>query len=281
MVKGHGDGDISLVDRENYVELILNNPAKRNSITGKMMYRFAEIVDELVNPQPDGVDRSKVVAIVLTGAGKEAFCSGADLVLAKEVLDTPTKGGHMSNFMTDALNRLRQSNLISVCCLNGPALGGGSEITTACDFRVMPNDEGTYIQFIHAKIGASPGWGGARRLTNIVGRSHALLACAGSLKLNAEAALNMRLVDAIYPPYDATTMKDTTPEAYAISQGVKLLQPFLVQKFPGSVRAIKQAVAGVEDLDAAHSKSVEAELFRQRWAGSDNKAALKATKSAK
>jgi enoyl-CoA hydratase/carnithine racemase len=41
----------------------------------------------------------------------------------------------MSLFMTDAFTRLRTSGLISLCLINGPAVGGGSELITVCDYR--------------------------------------------------------------------------------------------------------------------------------------------------
>jgi ethylmalonyl-CoA/methylmalonyl-CoA decarboxylase len=280
LVKLHGgDGDIHVAKYDSYAGVVIDNQTKRNSITGKMMFKLARIVDDLVNDQNCG--QGPMVAVIITGAGTAAFCSGADLTLAKEVLDTPAKGGLMSAFMTDALARLRQSRLISLCSLNGPALGGGAEIATTCDFRIMPQDTSTYVQFVHAKIGACPGWGGARRLTHIVGRNHAIMACAGSTKIFGPDALSMGLVDEIYPPFDSSCAADddvVTPESHAIAAGLKFLQPFVTQKFPGSVRAIKLAIAGVEHLDATSSMELEAQLFRQRWAGSDNKAALCAPK---
>ena len=110
----------------------------------------------------------------------------------------------MSQFMTDAFTRLRCSGFVSVCLINGSAVGGGAEIATVCDYRykinftenffhpsehyyivltkfvveinnlffdvrLMIDTPGKYICFIHAKIGASPGWGGASRLVSIVG----------------------------------------------------------------------------------------------------------------
>jgi ethylmalonyl-CoA/methylmalonyl-CoA decarboxylase len=280
LVKLHGGGgDIHVAKYDSYAGVIIDNQTKRNSITGKMMFKLAHIVDDLVNDQNCG--QGPMVAVVITGAGTEAFCSGADLTLAKEVLDTPAKGGLMSAFMTDALTRLRQSGLISLCSLNGPALGGGAEIATTCDFRIMPQDTSTYVQFVHAKIGACPGWGGARRLTHIVGRNHAIMACAGSVKIFGPEALSMGLVDKIYLPFDSSSAADddvVTPASHAIAEGLTFLQPFVTQKFPGSVRAIKLAIAGVEHLDGTSSIELEAQLFRQRWAGSDNKAAFSAPK---
>ena len=43
----------------------------------------------------------------------------------------------MSHFMTDALSRLRTSGLISVCLINGNCIGGGAEIATVCDYRLL------------------------------------------------------------------------------------------------------------------------------------------------
>lgn len=42
----------------------------------------------------------------------------------------------MSQFMTDALTRLRASGLISVCLINGSCIGGGAELATVCDYRL-------------------------------------------------------------------------------------------------------------------------------------------------
>jgi enoyl-CoA hydratase/carnithine racemase len=44
-------------------------------------------------------------------------------------------GVFMSQFMTDAFTRLRTSGFISVCLINGSAVGGGAEIATVCDYR--------------------------------------------------------------------------------------------------------------------------------------------------
>ena len=52
------------------------------------------------------------------------------------------------------LNQLRSSGCISLANINGAAYGGGAEIATACDYRIMSSN--TSICFVHAKIGASP-----------------------------------------------------------------------------------------------------------------------------
>lgn len=178
----------------------------------------------------------------------------------------------MSNFMTDALNTLRQCGLVSVCVINGPALGGGAELSTTCDFRVIANSSKSFVQFVHAKIGASPGWGGARRLTAIVGRKEAIRLCAGSVPLTADDALRIGFADKIVDaPGDGPLLSDADLEA----AGLAFLQPFLSQPYPGSVRAIKTAIGAVEDQGVEQSKAVEVAAFEQRWFGPDNVQALK------
>jgi ethylmalonyl-CoA/methylmalonyl-CoA decarboxylase len=65
----------------------------------------------------------------------------------------------MCSFMTEALDRIRQAPYISYCLLNGPAIGGGAELTTACDFRLIDSDnlDKTYIRFVQANMGLTPG----------------------------------------------------------------------------------------------------------------------------
>jgi hypothetical protein len=74
LVKNHGnaDGDIVLNVENQIANIRILNPEKRNSITGRMMYQLAEIVDKLSNHEKY---YDKLVAIALVG-DKSAFCSG-------------------------------------------------------------------------------------------------------------------------------------------------------------------------------------------------------------
>ncbi|KAG7273241.1 hypothetical protein CRUP_001337 [Coryphaenoides rupestris] len=76
-------------------------------------------------------------------------------------------GMKMCMFMQDALTRLLRLPLVSVALVEGRALGGGAELTTACDFRLVTRD--SRIQFVHKHMGLVPGWGGAARLVPIRG----------------------------------------------------------------------------------------------------------------
>ena len=271
MVGQQGDGTISLEIHDKVAVISISNPLKRNAISGKMMVQFAMIVDTIVPSiaSSNATSCNNLVGIVLLGQGNEAFCAGADFSLAKYIVNTSERGVLMAGFMTDALNRIRQSGLVSVCVVNGPALGGGAEITTACDFRLMNHRDNNFIQFVHAKIGASPGWGGARRLTQIVGRRAALRLCAASTPMKSADALQAGFVDDLI---ECDGVDDS--DASHLAAGLAFLRPFTAQPYPGSVRAIKTAVASVEDCSVEESKRVEVDMFAQRWFGPDNQSAL-------
>jgi ethylmalonyl-CoA/methylmalonyl-CoA decarboxylase len=255
---------------ENVAILRINNPSKRGSISGNMMLDLAKHVDTLEQERP--------TAVIFASTGP-FFSSGLDLNLAKGLVNTPEMGLSMCNFMTDALNRIRSNNSISVCVINSPALGGGMELITATDFRIMrgtptdieaaeedvTKDDCPFIQSVHAKIGASPGWGGGQRLVSIIGRQKALSMLGSSSKVDPDQALAIGLADSLYSAHDNEDCTEV---------GLQFLSPFLKQKYPNSVRAMKEIVHAADVMNTSSSVEVEKSVFKERWFGNDNRHAL-------
>ena len=159
----HEDGKITLSLRDNIAFIDINNPRKKNSFTGQMMIQLGEIIDELCM---NAENYSTTPCVVMKAKNCDTFSSGASFDLVKEKINSPERGVLMAEFMTDCLNSLRESPFISLCFINGPALGGGAELTTFSDFRIITDSPRSRIQFVHALLGASPGWGGARYCTH-------------------------------------------------------------------------------------------------------------------
>jgi len=199
------------------------------------------------------------VAVILSGAD-HTFCSGADLSLAREHLTTPEDGKEMCEFMTETLDRLRRLSLISVAAIEGAAIGGGAELTTACDFRVALSE--AKIQFVHVKMGVSPGWGGAYRLVKLLGRQKALKLFSMSTPLTGSEAHAIGLVDQIGNQSDAVSIAND------------FLFPVLHQKSIEAVHAVKRAVAAADDLSKEEAMKIEKESFMSVWGGPANRAIL-------
>ena len=243
-------------------EIIIDNPSKRNSINGKMMGDIARIFDEILLEK-----KRKPLAVIIRGAGN-FFCSGADLSLSLNEVNTPEKGLQMSHFMTDALNSLRASDILSVSLLNGPALGGGAELATTCDWRIV--DSRAYIQFVHARIGASPGWGGGGRLLHIVGRQHALRLLATSERIKAQEMLKIGLADHVIEPTAEKESDATALSHYYLQSVLDYLKPYMEQPYESSVKGIKSIIAASERSEGDMAE-VEKQIFLHQWASDDNK----------
>jgi ethylmalonyl-CoA/methylmalonyl-CoA decarboxylase len=258
LVGDHGDGFVSL-DREGPVaEIVISNPARKNAMSGRMMKQLVGHIDYLMGKEGDSI----TCLVLRADEGCNMFCSGLDLTLAQEVVNNSRIGSDMCAMMTDALNSLKSSPIISVALLAGPAVGGGAELSTACDFRIMAPS--SYCQFIHGILGASPGWGGLRRLHAIVGRNQALRLLGTSVKLNAIEALQISYADAIVPP-------DHSPILYTRNQ---FLQPYSSHRFPNALRTLKHTLASCDQVNEAARLS-EYFAFQSRWGSGDNKSAIR------
>jgi ethylmalonyl-CoA/methylmalonyl-CoA decarboxylase len=252
LVQNEGDGEITVeINKKCKVAILsIKNPSKRNSISGRMMYQLAEHIDSMTFQKDRYLD---VIGLIIRG-DEYSFCSGADLKLAKNTVNTPELGYKMSLFMSDALNRLRNDiPLISVSVLNGPAIGGGAEFATASDFRVMKSD--SYIRFVHAKLGASPGWGGTSRLFSIVGRNQALEILGTSKKLEPAYCLNCKFIDEI-----------VETDKTCVDMGIEFLKPYLDQKYFQSIRSIKIGVVAASKYDVHNANEIASLEFSKRWA---------------
>lgn len=160
-----GPGSVDLTLGEDGIAiLVLNNPEKRNAMSGKMM---AELIDAIERLEEWKTGKG----VLIHGAGV-GFCSGGDLDFIRKS-ESSTLGSDLSRILTGALHRLSALPIVSVAYVHGfGALGGGAEIAIAADFLVM--SPCSRIGFVHGKMGLTPAWGGATRLLQTVGRKKTL-----------------------------------------------------------------------------------------------------------
>lgn len=260
-VGGGGRLDLKLDDENGIATVTIHNPERRNSLTGKMMAEFADI-QETLSCWEEGV------CVVLRGSGN-TFCAGADLSVARDRLASNAAGELMCTLMTDTLNRWRRMPLISVAAIEGAAVGGGAELSTVCDHRVMHHS--ALVKFVHTRMGVTPGWGGGGRLTRLVGRQAALRLLAGGNKLGAEEALRIGYVDGI------TEERSGEHEGQGEDVLDETVRAFYEQYLVGSraaVRGAKTLIAAADDETLESALLVERRVFGSLWGGEDNRLAL-------
>lgn len=169
----------------------IHNPSARNALSGKMMAELANIVTRLEDP----LVHSSLNTVILKGTGGW-FCAGADLRVAQKQLMSNEAGTAMGALMIDTLTRFRRLPLVSFAIIEGGAYGGGAELATSCDYRLV--DAKAVIQFVQARMGVSPGWGGGARLHKLVGRQHALRLLCTATKTSPEDAVRLGLADLVF-----------------------------------------------------------------------------------
>jgi enoyl-CoA hydratase/carnithine racemase len=98
----------------------------------------------------------------------------------------------------EVLSRFESSGAVMVAALNGSAMGGGCELSLACDFRIMA--EGPFhIGQPEILLGFPPGGGGTQRLTRLLGTGPALRICLEGAPLSPREAKEAGIVDEVVP----------------------------------------------------------------------------------
>lgn len=139
---------------------------------------------------------TNIRALILRGSNK-AFISGGDL-REFHTLKTAEEAKNMAARMMDILQRIERLPCWTIACINAPAYGGGCEILLAFDFRIAST--GATFGFTQGKFSLPPGWGGLTRLIERVGRSTALKWLAEAATVDAETALQHKLIDELQLP---------------------------------------------------------------------------------
>jgi enoyl-CoA hydratase/carnithine racemase len=110
------------------------------------------------------------VEILVLRSGRPAgFCGGH----APESLADLTAEDARAAFALagqQALNRLAAADVATVAFVEGPCLGPGLELALACDYRLAVAGPDSWVGFPDSAHGAPPCWGGATRLTRLLGR---------------------------------------------------------------------------------------------------------------
>ncbi len=138
---------------------------------------------------------SEVKGLIVT-SGKKVFIAGADITEFVGNFKKPENEIAAWVFeINKTFNRFEDLPFPKVAAINGAAMGGGTEMTLVCDYRVM-SDKAS-IGLPEVKLGIFPGFGGSVRLPRIIGIDNALEIIATGEAQKPAAALKVGMVDAV------------------------------------------------------------------------------------
>jgi len=221
-----GDTDtvvVQLTLQGDHIAVItLNRPAARNAVNAAVAQALHAAVDR-TEADPD------IWAVVLTGAGDQVFCAGADLkAVAAGQADSLFTDHGFAGFV-DAQRRKPW-----IAAVHGPALAGGCEIVLACDLVVASTQARFGLPEVSRGLLAAAG--GLYRLPRAMPRNVAIELVVTGDSLDAARALSFGLVNQLVEP------AQLLPAALALAQRI-------TRNAPVAVRESLQVVRRVHDLD--------------------------------
>ncbi|MFC5602966.1 enoyl-CoA hydratase/isomerase family protein [Sporosarcina koreensis] len=132
----------------------INRPEMRNAINYAVMDGLETFLSKVESDD-------SIAFAVITGAGDRAFCSGGDLS-EFHGFRTAKEAYPMLSRMAGLLYRLSILPVPVIALVNGAAVGGGCEIASSCDYRLVSSKaKGGFIQ---GTLAITSGWGGASQL---------------------------------------------------------------------------------------------------------------------
>ncbi len=175
-----------LDDGVGYIEI---GKPKANTYDLDMMHELDQAIEEMRFN-----DEAKV--LVLTSTIPGFFSAGADIEMLKR--SQPDFKAMFCLHCQETLDKFAATPKVVIAALPGHCVGGGLEIALACDLRLMAKDSGK-IGLPEVTLGVLPGTGGTQRLPRLIGTSRALELMITGRLLTPEEALQIGLVNYVFP----------------------------------------------------------------------------------
>jgi 6-oxo-cyclohex-1-ene-carbonyl-CoA hydrolase len=171
--------------------IVLNNPGQLNSYTTSM-------VKEVITAFRMASNARDVVAVVFTGAGDRAFCTGGNTKeYAEYYAGRPEEYRQYMRLFNDMVTTILHCDKPVVCRVNGMRIAGGQEIGMACDFSVA-SDRALFGQ-AGPRHGSAPDGGSTDFLPLFLGMEHGMGSCTLCEHWSAHKAYRMGLLTDMVP----------------------------------------------------------------------------------
>ena len=168
-----------------------------NAIAEDLMQELAAAFTELGNDPA-------VRVVILASEYEKYFSVGADLTnlaaVNREATDATDQIALFMRRMNHHFSAVERCPKPVIAAINGHALGGGSELTLCCDFRIMVEDGRSKIGQVESSLGIMPGAGGTQRLPRLIGEARAKRYIIESTRLSAREAEAAGWIDRAVPP---------------------------------------------------------------------------------
>jgi naphthoate synthase len=214
-------------------KLTINRPEVRNAFRPRT-------IKELRAALAEARDDTKIGAVILTGAGDKAFCSGGDQrIRGDDGYHDADDGVHRLNVL-DLQREIRSCPKPVVAMVNGFAIGGGHVLHVVCDLSIA-SDNAIFGQ-TGPRVGSFDGGFGASYLARIIGQKKAREIWFLCRQYGAQEALQMGLVNAVVP------LSDLEAETVRWCREMLRLSPLALRCLKSAFNADCDGEAGLQEL---------------------------------
>lgn len=244
--------ELVLLEKRGHIAIItLNNPKTLNALN----------VDSFnqINKKLDIVEKDMdTYVLIITGEGK-AFAAGADIT---EMLPlTPVQVLEWGPLGSGLNSRIEHLRIPVIAAVNGFALGGGCELSLACDIRIA-SEKAKFGQ-PEVTLGIIPGFGGTQRLPRAIGSARAKELIYTGRVINSAEAYEIGLVNKVVAHDDL--MKEAMEMALQIAANAQI-----------AVQESKKAITVGLETDEASGLAYELQIFALGFSTEDQKIGMKA-----
>ena len=214
----------------------ISRPKAMNALNTQFFNEMDELVASVKNDP-------EVKVMIITGDGK-AFVAGADI--AEMVNKNREEGEAFSRLGQHTFRSLEKLPVPVIAAVNGFALGGGMELTMACDFRIA----GTKAKFGQPEVnlGLIPGYAGTQRLSRLTGMGNALYLLMTADMIGADDALRIGLVQKVV-------------EQESLMEEVMKIAKNIASKGPQAIQKVKEVARRGSEMNLDEGASLEADAF--------------------
>ena len=231
--------------------ITMNRPEALNALSSAV---FADLTKALDQVEHD----DDVYVVIITGAGR-AFVAGADIGEMAHM--NVEEGLSFSELGNGLLMRVDMFPKPTIAAVNGFALGGGCELSLACDIRIA-SEKAKFGQ-PEVGLGIIPGFAGTQRMARIIGTGPAMELIFTADTIDAKQAEKIGMVNHVVP---AEELMDA-----AIAMAEKI-----ASKAQVAIRTSKMALRRGIDCDINTAVTYEALAFATCFGTEDQKDAMKA-----
>lgn len=244
--------NIILKEENGIAEITINRPKSLNALNSETLTELGVAINDISQ-------NKNIRVVIITGAGEKAFVAGADITEMRNL--NAIQGRELARLAQKVFSAIEHMPQVAIAAVNGYALGGGCELSMACDIRLAS----TKAKFGQPEVnlGITPGFAGTQRLPRLVGKGTAKEIIFTTDMINAEEAHRIQLVNKVYQPEE-------------LMDKAKELAEKIMSKAPYAITLAKASINDGMNMDTESAYKYEADIFGLCFSTEDQKEGMDA-----